>query len=61
VAAVIAAGVPGSEEELTEHCRERLAGYKVPRTFVFVDSVRRTPVGKPDYAWALDHALSRLT
>ncbi|MBD2898096.1 3-oxocholest-4-en-26-oate--CoA ligase [Actinomadura sp. RB99] len=40
------------EEALTAHCRERLAGYKVPRVYRFVDAVRRTPVGKPDYAWA---------
>ena len=54
VAAVVtwADGAPASEEALTAHCRERLAGYKVPRAYRFVDAVRRTPVGKPDYAWA---------
>ncbi|WP_329522247.1 MULTISPECIES: AMP-binding protein [Thermomonosporaceae] len=39
-------------ERLAAHCRETLAGYKVPRTFHFVGAVQRTPVGKPDYAWA---------
>jgi acyl-CoA synthetase (AMP-forming)/AMP-acid ligase II len=29
-----------------------LAHYKRPRTVVFVDSVKRGPNGKPDYAWA---------
>ena len=29
-----------------------LAGYKVPRTIVFVDEVKRTPAGKADYKWA---------
>jgi 3-oxocholest-4-en-26-oate---CoA ligase len=54
VAAVLtrADGAPADEEALTAHCRARLAGYKVPRLYRFVDSVRRTPVGKPDYAWA---------
>jgi acyl-CoA synthetase (AMP-forming)/AMP-acid ligase II len=31
---------------------EDLARYKRPRTMIFVDSVRRGPNGKPDYAWA---------
>ncbi|MDL4820157.1 AMP-binding protein [Actinomadura opuntiae] len=54
VAAVLtwADGTPADEESLTAHCRAHLAGYKVPRLYRFVDAVRRTPVGKPDYAWA---------
>jgi 3-oxocholest-4-en-26-oate---CoA ligase len=42
---------PGADE-LRRHCREVLAGYKVPKTVVWVDQVRRSPSGKPDYAWA---------
>ncbi|HLG92675.1 MAG TPA: acyl-CoA synthetase, partial [Acidimicrobiales bacterium] len=38
--------------ELAEHCRRHLAGYKVPRQLVLVDSIARTPAGKPDYRWA---------
>ncbi|AUH68026.1 AMP-binding protein [Gordonia sp. PS3] len=41
-----------SLEEIQEHCRQTLAGYKVPRTVVFVDEVKRTPAGKADYKWA---------
>jgi len=41
-----------SLEDVQEHCRSQLAGYKVPRTVVFVDEVRRTPAGKADYKWA---------
>ncbi|MEZ5532701.1 MAG: acyl-CoA synthetase [Steroidobacteraceae bacterium] len=33
-------------------CRERIAGYKLPRDIVFVDAIRRSPAGKADYAWA---------
>src|SRR5690606_78791 len=54
VTAVIAP-VPGrspSPERLREHCRTRLAGFKVPRAFRVVDRVRRTAVGKQDYRWA---------
>jgi len=35
-----------SEEELQAWCRERLAGYKVPRRIVFVDQLPRTGSGK---------------
>lgn len=44
------------EERLVAHCRERLAGYKVPKTVVVVDEVRRSPAGKPDYRWAKEVA-----
>lgn len=33
-------------EELTAYCQERLADYKVPRQFVFTDTLPLTPVGK---------------
>jgi fatty-acyl-CoA synthase len=32
--------------ELTEHCRQRLAAYKVPHEVVFVDELPRSSVGK---------------
>jgi fatty-acyl-CoA synthase len=31
---------------------QRLARYKLPKAFVFVDEVVRSPSGKPDYRWA---------
>ncbi|MER8237132.1 acyl-CoA synthetase [Streptomyces sp. NPDC101490] len=37
---------------LQEHCRARLAGYKVPRQLVLTDRVQRSPSGKADYRWA---------
>jgi 3-oxocholest-4-en-26-oate---CoA ligase len=46
---------PGEEptlEELDEHCRGHLAGYKVPRHLSLVGQVVRSPSGKPDYPWA---------
>ncbi|WP_448222626.1 AMP-binding protein [Gordonia iterans] len=43
-------------DELQAFCRETLAGYKVPRTIVVVDEVRRTPAGKADYRWAKNAA-----
>jgi acyl-CoA synthetase (AMP-forming)/AMP-acid ligase II len=33
-------------DELLEHCRSRIAAYKVPKTIVFVDALPRSTVGK---------------
>jgi len=54
VAAVIEPrpGAAPTAEELDAHCRERISGYKVPRTFAFVDKMVRSPAGKADYRWA---------
>jgi 3-oxocholest-4-en-26-oate---CoA ligase len=38
--------------ELREHCRAKIAGYKLPRQMHVVDEVARSPSGKPDYPWA---------
>jgi acyl-CoA synthetase (AMP-forming)/AMP-acid ligase II len=43
---------PDLAEELDTHCRAQLSGYKVPRTYAFVDEVLRSPAGKADYRWA---------
>ena len=50
---------PGTCPELADlvaHCKERLAGYKVPKHLVVVDRIVRSPAGKADYRWALDTA-----
>ncbi len=39
-------------DALREHCRDRLAGYKLPRALIVVDAVPRSPAGKADYRWA---------
>jgi acyl-CoA synthetase (AMP-forming)/AMP-acid ligase II len=50
-----------TESDVIAHCKGLLAGYKVPRAVVFVDSVQRSPVGKADYAWAKQQALEVTT
>ena len=49
--------------ELDGHVREHIAGYKAPRDLVLVDSIVRSPSGKPDYRWAktvaMQHVLPR--
>jgi acyl-CoA synthetase (AMP-forming)/AMP-acid ligase II len=51
---------PG-DDELIEHCRTQLAGYKLPRSIVTVDAVQRSPVGKADYGWAKEVAVKEMT
>jgi acyl-CoA synthetase (AMP-forming)/AMP-acid ligase II len=36
-------------DELVEHCRTKIAGYKVPRELHLVEAMPRHPSGKPDY------------
>ena len=45
-------GASAATADLVAHCRETLAGYKVPKRFEVVDVVRRGPNGKADYRWA---------
>jgi 3-oxocholest-4-en-26-oate---CoA ligase len=53
VAAVVQPyGAPPPVAELDAHCRARLSGYKVPRTYAFVGRIERSPAGKADYRWA---------
>lgn len=45
-------GATATLEELTDHARRFVAGYKVPRELHPVDEIVRSPSGKPDYPWA---------
>ncbi|HEX4539545.1 MAG TPA: acyl-CoA synthetase [Acidimicrobiales bacterium] len=45
-------------EPIQTHCRTLLAGYKVPRQLHVVETIQRSPSGKPDYPWALSTATS---
>jgi acyl-CoA synthetase (AMP-forming)/AMP-acid ligase II len=36
-------------DELRDHCRAKLAGYKAPRRLHLIDEMPRTAAGKPDY------------
>jgi 3-oxocholest-4-en-26-oate---CoA ligase len=54
VTAVVALrpGMKVADDELRDEAANVLARYKLPKAFVFVDRVERTPSGKPDYRWA---------
>ena len=45
-------GAAPTDEELRAHAGAHLAGYKLPRAFVRVPIVVRSPSGKADYRWA---------
>jgi acyl-CoA synthetase (AMP-forming)/AMP-acid ligase II len=51
-----ASGTTPTLEELRDHARRDLAGYKLPKHLVLVDRVRRSPAGKADYRWAASAA-----
>ena len=56
-----AEGTSVSLESIQEQCRDKLAGYKVPRDICVVDEIVRSPAGKTDYRWAKQHAASALS
>ena len=43
---VLRQGMTASAEELEAHARERLASYKVPKRFIFVDHLPKNTAGK---------------
>jgi fatty-acyl-CoA synthase len=45
-------GAEASTESLLEECSRHIARYKLPKDFVFSDSIQRSPSGKADYRWA---------
>jgi len=49
-------GATPTLESIQTHCRNHIAGYKVPRQLELVDAVVRSPSGKPDYRWAASAA-----
>src|SRR2546427_12393507 len=42
--------------DLRAHCAPHLADYKIPRAVLDAPEIVRSPSGKPDYAWAAEHA-----
>ena len=45
---VLKPGATLDQDALIEHCREFIAGYKLPRSVSFVEAIPLTPVGKVD-------------
>ena len=43
---VLKPGARPSDEEIAQHCRASLGGYKVPRRFMYVDTLPKSALGK---------------
>ena len=48
-----------SLHEIADAARKEIAGYKVPRSLWFVEEIKRSPAGKPDYRWAKEQTETR--
>jgi acyl-CoA synthetase (AMP-forming)/AMP-acid ligase II len=51
-------GCVADEASLLAEAERHIARYKLPKVFVFVDEVVRSPSGKADYRWAKQIAAS---
>lgn len=51
-----AEGRSATDEELADACKTYIAKYKIPKAFIRVDKVLRSPSGKADYRWAKEVA-----
>jgi acyl-CoA synthetase (AMP-forming)/AMP-acid ligase II len=51
-------GATADEHALLDEAATHVARYKLPKAFVFVDAVVRSPAGKADYRWAKEQAAS---
>jgi len=56
----LAPGARRDEESWKEEARRHIAGYKLPKAFVIVDRITRSPSGKADYKWARGTAMEAL-
>jgi acyl-CoA synthetase (AMP-forming)/AMP-acid ligase II len=58
VVALVAGSGPVDVPGLLAHCKQRLAGYKVPKHVVTVAAIPRNPAGKVDMRWAAGTAVN---
>jgi fatty-acyl-CoA synthase len=49
-------GATADEASLRDEAATHVARYKLPKAWVFVDAVVRSPAGKADYRWAKEIA-----
>jgi len=49
-----------TEAALKDAAKPHIAAYKLPKQFIFIDEIVRSPSGKADYRWAKQTALAAL-
>jgi acyl-CoA synthetase (AMP-forming)/AMP-acid ligase II len=49
-------GAVVTAEELEAHASRSIARYKLPKVWVFLSAIQRSPSGKADYRWARERA-----
>ncbi|UDY35272.1 acyl-CoA synthetase [Dermatobacter hominis] len=54
----LAEGATADEDSLARHANGSIARYKLPKAWIVVDRVQRSPSGKADYRWAKELAAS---
>ncbi|MCY3891080.1 MAG: acyl-CoA synthetase [bacterium] len=60
VTAVVQMASEATDEEIIADARSRLVAYKLPKSLIRSDAVKRGANGKPDYQWAKKFALESL-
>jgi acyl-CoA synthetase (AMP-forming)/AMP-acid ligase II len=50
-------GYSPDEAALLQEAENHIARYKLPKKFVFVPAILRSPAGKADYRWAKQTAI----
>ncbi len=60
VTAIVRLSAEADEADLRKVASEHVAAYKLPKAFVVVDEIVRSPSGKADYRWAKATALEQL-
>jgi fatty-acyl-CoA synthase len=46
------ASTPTTNQEIIDEAAKHIARYKLPKDFIYVDHIVRSPSGKADYRWA---------
>ncbi|OMC53600.1 acyl-CoA synthetase [Mycobacterium sp. IS-836] len=61
VAAHPGADLAGDGQDLYTFCTARLAHFKAPKAFIFVEQIQRLGNGKPNYRWAREQAEQKVS
>ena len=57
----LAEGAVRDDDALSAHANESIARYKLPKEWVYVERIQRSPSGKADYRWAKQLASDTIT